>query len=917
MAQSTVTRSGVKLIVPGTYVEQSVIAGQGGTGLSGVITLVGESNEGPHWSEAEDLSSYAYRPDQLNAAIQQFGSGNLIDGMRAAISANADPGIAGSVNLVYLVKTNQSTKASGSILRSGFGTYAQIQASRAGKPGNGISFRNTTATAEQAPTVSNIGTYLDPTLATDLLLRINGGAELTATFAAIGSSLPASLASPLEAFASDGVLAQGGTSRAMIPSGGGTLSIAASGSNVLISLSTGSWATTPTTGDVLLIHSASTIAGGGGENVGSYRVLSATSSSVTAARINVSGAITAVSGAAQGTGSTRAFDAFSPITLKNASGTDRQILAAVTGNITSSDFTASSVKLTLDSGTLFAATPQVGELVYVPTTFVGVLDGWYQVSAVSNVGTGQLTLTRLSNGALVSSPGSVAVSTQLQALKTDIDGVGKAMELVGDTNSAAILRKTNSGASLPELNTLVTSAAERTVQTLFSKPGATNPITETFVSGGDIVIAIGYKGDTCTLVINDTTLTTTCSVSADDLSIDLKDFKTVRQLNDYINSNPAYTASIPDSRFNGLDPVRIDNVSTDAGTSLSARPARLKKDADDWFTKISQSAMVTAPTYSSQGLPDNEAGVTFLADGAKGATTSADVVAAIDACETIGTNFLNPLFDRDATDDIADDKTDAASTYEIDAVNAYAKTHAIAMSEVKARKNRMVFCAKWTTYAGAKTAARDLSHPRVTLSFSRAKDVASDGTIKTMPAWYTAAKTSGISAVAGYKGIVKKFVNLTGAVYPAGFDPRRRGDLEDALESGLIIIEPVQSGGFRYVSDQTTYNIDNNFVYNSIQAVYLADLMTLTLIQNADRVIVGKSVAQMSAAIARGFMQTELDNFLRLNWIARSDDAPKGYKNLAVRLRGGVLEIDVEVKLAGIIYFVPISLALSEVTQTA
>ena len=917
MAQSTTTRDGIVLKIPGTYVSQQVIAGQGGTGLSGVITIVGEANEGPKWNEAEDLSAFAYRPDQLNAAVSQFGSGNLIDAFRAAISANGDANLAGSVNLVYLIKTNASIKADASIQRSGFGEYAQIRAKRAGQPGNGISSKNTTAASEQAPAVALIGAFLDPADSTDLTLRINGGAELTASFSAMPASMPSSLASPLEAFASDGVLAQGGVAREILPGGIATLSIAASGLNALISLSSGAWATNPQAGDVLLIHSASSLAGGGSENVGSYRVLSATALTVIAAPVNTNAALAAVAGAAQGAGAARAVDAFSPMTMTNASGMDRDILDAVTGNITSSDFTASSVKLSLDSGKLFAATPKTGELVYVPTSFIGVTDGWYQVSAIANTTTGQLTLARLSNGSLVSAPAAVAVASQLQALKADIDGIGKSLELKGDANSAAILRKTNSGASLPELNTLVVSAAERSSQTVFSKPTNTNPLVETFTAGGDIVMTIGYKGDTCSLVITDTALTTTCSAAADNLALDLTNFKTMKQLVDFLNTQPAYTAAVNDSRWNATNPDRLDNVSADIASSLEARPGRIKKDADDWYSEVSQSSMIEAPVYSSKGLPDAESLATFLADGAKGASSTADAVEAIDACEVINTNFVIPAFDQDAADDIAEEKTDAASTYEIDSINAYAKAHAISMSEVKSRKNRMAFVAKWTSYTDAKQAARDLSHPRVVMAFCRIKDRGSDNNIATQPAWYASCKTAGLTSIAGYKGIVKKFVKISGAVYPAGFDPRKRGDLEDALESGLTIIEPVSTGGFRYVSDQTTYNIDNNFVYNSIQAVYVADLMSLTLIQNADRVIVGQSVAKVGASIVRGFMQTELDNFLRLNWIARSDDAPKGYKNLSVRLQGGVAEIDVEVKIAGLIYFIPITLSLSEVTQTA
>jgi len=56
---------------------------------------------------------------------------------------------------------------------------------------------------------------------------------------------------------------------------------------------------------------------------------------------------------------------------------------------------------------------------------------------------------------------------------------------------------------------------------------------------------------------------------------------------------------------------------------------------------------------------------------------------------------------------------------------------------------------------------------------------------------------------------------------------------------------------------------------------------------------------------------------LRLRFIAPSDDAPKGYKNAKVSLKGGVMSIYLEAKLAGLIYFVPIQFEISQVEQTA
>ena len=176
---------------------------------------------------------------------------------------------------------------------------------------------------------------------------------------------------------------------------------------------------------------------------------------------------------------------------------------------------------------------------------------------------------------------------------------------------------------------------------------------------------------------------------------------------------------------------------------------------------------------------------------------------------------------------------------------------------------------------------------------------------------------AGMQAAAGYKGIVKKFANISGLLDPVGFKSSKPGDTKDALQAGLLILEKVQTGGFRWVSDQMSYSVDNNFVYNSLQAVYVADLMALTLIDRFDRAIVGKSVAEVSAAAALSLLEAAMYDFLRLRWISPSDDAIKGYKNASVKLTGGVMKISVEVKLAGLIYFVPVTFTISEVSQTA
>lgn len=914
------------LTIPGTYVESTVINNQSGIGLLGVVSLVGEANSGPAWTEEEDITSTAFRPDQINAVIQKYGSGNLVDGFRAAISGNADARITGAPNLIHLVKTNRGEKALSEVIRQGFGTWGELTAKRAGRDSNQISYRAQTLRAEVAPGVENVAAFLHPTDASSISIRVHGGTEVPATLPAIDVGHAGSFAGDIDpVWGPLGVVSTGGEMRNVLPGGAPTLSVSNSSGNLVVALSSGSWANLPSLGDVLMIAHNSTIEGASGENVGTYRVLSANSTTITAQPVNFVGPIDPLTGAAQNANTPiRAFECYSPMNFSDGTGMDRQVLDGVSGNITSSDFTARTVKLSLDASVKFAATAQVGEIVWVPAAFAGVLFGFYRVQSVSNDVTGQMTLERLSNGDLVSAPASVAVSSSLLSVrKKDIDGIGKTVEILADALAESIVRSSTTGLPHPALNRQLNSPQERTVRLDVQKVNSPTNITESYQVGGDVVFSMGYAGASCDVSIDNEKLTTVCSDPADDLELLFADFATLNALAGYLNSTSRFKATVVNPQFGGVSPVELCNLeSKGAASTLGLQPLRVKRDAQDAINKLAGSGLVALSEIPMAGLPDHSDQWSFLAGGSKGASTGAQISDAIDAMQLMHCNLVVPLFSQDAAQDVAEglteDPANPADRYEIDAINAKVKSHCIEMSQVKARKNRLAVVSKWTqSYEEAKDAARQLMHPRVALAFAKAKDVSSTGQIRTFPAWYLAAKCAGQTAAAGYKGIVKKFSNITGVVYPQGFDPRINGDLEDALTAGLLILEKVNTGGFRWVSDQTTYSADNNFVYNSIQAVYVSDLLTLQLIANSDNVIVGQSVADMSAGIVKGFIQSEMATFLRLKYIAPSDDAPLGYKDLTVQISGPVVNISASVKLAGILYFVPIQLAIEQVEQSA
>ena len=105
------TTSFINTSVPGAYANVVVQSQPVGVGASGIIILMGEADGGPSYSQSP-LASNAYTVDQLAQVQAKYVSGQLVDAMGALTAPSADPGIVGSANLVYLLKTNTGTAAS-------------------------------------------------------------------------------------------------------------------------------------------------------------------------------------------------------------------------------------------------------------------------------------------------------------------------------------------------------------------------------------------------------------------------------------------------------------------------------------------------------------------------------------------------------------------------------------------------------------------------------------------------------------------------------------------------------------------------------------------------------------------------------------------------------------------------------------
>lgn len=443
-------------------------------------------------------------------------------------------------------------------------------------------------------------------------------------------------------------------------------------------------------------------------------------------------------------------------------------------------------------------------------------------------------------------------------------------------------------------------------------------LNETLEAKGQIAMEVGYAGTTATLSIASNTLTTTVSGGAGaNLSVDLSQFTTVTDLATFINAQTGYSAQA--STFGAqMNPKDLDKV-TAIGICVSGsglKAGRIKRSLKNFKDAVATSSAVEFTATDVDGLPAPMTSAIFLSGGTKGSTNGAAIVDALAKLEGIATNFVVPLFSRDATGDIADALTESGSTYTIDAVNASVKSHVLKMSTAKLKRHRVAMLSFKGAYNDAEAKSAGLANYRCYITFQDVDQVNSVGEVKTFQPWYAATIAAGMQAAGFYKSFTNKLANVISYRDPSGFDSGSPGDIERALLAGLLVLQSA-TAGTKWVSDQSTYGIDSNFVYNSLQAVYAADVVSLDLAESYQTQFVGKSLADVTRADGLAFLAQKMQIYRQIKLIASSDDAPLGYKNEDVQINGPVMSVQVEIKLATTIFFIPISIDISQVQQAA
>jgi hypothetical protein len=397
----------------------------------------------------------------------------------------------------------------------------------------------------------------------------------------------------------------------------------------------------------------------------------------------------------------------------------------------------------------------------------------------------------------------------------------------------------------------------------------------------------------------------------------------------YINAHVGYSASISTVSLSVAPATQLDPITA---SNIKPSAVQLQQLQYEMLAVLNSSKRIKAviQDVSVVGVPDN--GTTMLSGGAQGASTNSSFSQGFAVSLAQDYNVMLPAVSRDATTDIADANqgfTDASSTYTIASVLAAQVAHLQLRGDTKNRLEAQGFAGfRNASKAQCYTMAQTINSYLEQLCIQDCLVLNAQGSLTYMHPHVTAALAAGTRAgqetgeplTHKYPNVnqVGHFINpLTGL--EAG-DFNAGLDCDDAIAAGILFLEKAKAG-YRWVVDNTTYGIDDSFVYNRGSVVQACQFVDRTLRQTAEDIFVGGKVSNGVASSIKSAIRNKLRelNAPDVNIITSSSDAPEGFREdtFVVTVNGNTAVVQVEYKPVQGLDFVFFEFTLGDIQQTA
>jgi hypothetical protein len=887
------TINGARTVIPGVYdtfrVEGSLPAP---VPAGRTVCIFGEATEGVPGTELDlRLNRYTSFEDVKDF----YRSGPIVDAARQLFSNQPSPVFPGAIAALYVHKTNDSSRAEKTIAApSGYG---DLVAARYGELGNQIKSQILESQSETLPTKTFL--YLPSPAARNLRVVVNG--VTSAVLAMAADEVASDFVTDANAVA--GLSATGGTVRTTNVASV-DVDLTASGDVITITKTAGvgDFGTAAQVGDVLYIKEGSAIAGGSDENAGAYLIESWSATVITARQLKhiessaeanvvafdtVVGATVAVGDLLANAPVVFACDGATPV----GAGATLEILedsadklalgmwvryadfaniladsTSTIAQISTSIPVAGKLTVTLDTGS-WSTIPSVGDVIRIPrgSLIAGATNKNVGLFVVESANSQSVTMAHLFAGMTTEAVAAVALNASNDELQW----------ATGFVSSSVDAKR-------------IDSSAERKVKIRASRnsDGATLP--EDLI-GGNPCLEIGYYkavATACTVSISSRRVMTISPTGTglNDIVINLRKYATLQDLVDFLSTQDGVSAQIPDLRFRSLSTDVLDAVDSLGcldGHADPAYDARIKKDYYDWgqfFEKnFSLLAFSEGNLVLKAGLPDAEATAGFLSGAELGSTSNAACQAALDAALKIDARIIIPLFSRNAHYDIEDALTDSGSSYTIDSINAAVKAHVSTASSTLFKRERFGMTSYDGSFEDSVNAVATLSYERCQMPFQRHNALNGAGELEKFQPWMAACSVAAgrSQSLLGTSMLRKPFL-LSSAEHVGqlsmytdtlaqDFDPEDRGQLEEAIASGLLVFRSVPGFGVRMESpDLSTRSRDNDpkaWVYERVNVLFTCDEVRQTVRSVLENWI-GNRQSDTSLAVVRASAEDALGPFL-------------------------------------------------------
>lgn len=553
-------------------------------------------------------------------------------------------------------------------------------------------------------------------------------------------------------------------------------------------------------------------------------------------------------------------------------------------------------------------------------------------SLVAEYGSGPIV--DVAKAALVSPSKTPGVGQADQILIWKTNASTKASLALSNATPAALftISDRNYGAAGNRISVKVEAGTDSTNQRIITvQSGDDKQVLDQ--NPAEIQLTIQYTGSGTAAVMtiggtltNRTLATTVTGAAGDNLSITLKDY-TMQQLQQFIAATGKYTATLGTPLKAAITPAASLNPVT--AVDVQTAPVALRRTQQELVDLINNNARLVSATIAAvvTGLPI-ASGPSYLAGGARGASSSTDFSTGMAKSLAADWNVAIPAISRDSADDITDGLTDAASTYDVDAVHAALDSHLRLRGSIKNRKEAQGMVGRRdAAIANSYAAAQTLNSELIQMFVEDVLVSDVSGNLVWKQPHVHAALAAGIRLGTDVgEPLTHKFISANGVghvVNPvtgiAAGNFNSGTDFDTAIDAGISFAEQA-SGGFRIVVDNTTYGRDASFVWNRGSVVEAAQYIAKTIRETADLVFVGNKVSNGIAASLKSVIRSKLLELNAANITTASDDgAPQGFKEatFTVLVTGNTANVSVEVKPVQGLDFVLINFTLGDLTQSA